>query len=305
MPVTEGASRPRVLAIYKKSTWDVYRRGGRRAHIERLAEQGDPDMEQVLQAHRDHQETLKEARQALQRLGAKGTFRHRWTDGDVRGYDLVVTLGGDGTLLWASHVVGADVPVVAVNSAPAMSVGYFCAGQKGALEDTLGAALSGDLQATRLTRMQVDLDDTTVSTRVLNDILFAHVCPAVASRYVLRHRDVQEEQRSSGVWVGPAAGSTAAQRSAGGDVLPLTSEQLQFVVREAYYGRGQPYRLERGTVEPEEALYIRSRMRDSRVYIDGAHRRCDVDFGSELRLTRSPEPLTLLGLRSRGVTGNV
>jgi NAD+ kinase len=299
VPVTEGRSKARVLAIYKKSTWDQYRRGGRRAHIERLAEAGDPQMAQVLQAHRDHQETLNEARSVLTDLGAKATFRHRWADGDVHGYDLVVTLGGDGTLLWASHVVGGDVPVVAINSAPAMSVGYFCAGQKGSLGDTLAAALEGRLQATRLTRMQVDLDANTVSTRVLNDILFAHVCPAVASRYVLRHGDRQEEQRSSGVWVGPAAGSTAAQRSAGGDVLPLSSDQLQFVVREPYYGRGEPYRLEKGIVEPGEAMFIRSHMRDARVYIDGAHRTCDVDFGSELRLTRSPEPLTLLGLRSR------
>jgi NAD+ kinase len=299
--VTGRSSRqaPRVLAIYKKSTWEVYRRGGRRAHIERLAEEGDPDMVRVLEAHRDHKATLEEARDALQRLGAKATFRHRWSDGDVKGYDLVVTLGGDGTLLWASHVVGSEIPLVAINSAPATSVGYFCAGTKGHLEPILEAALAGQLEATRLTRMQVDMDGDTVSTRVLNDILFSHVCPAVASRYVIGHRDLQEEQRSSGIWVGPAAGSTAAQRSAGGVVLPLASNQLQFVVREPYYGRGEPYRLEKGIVEPGESLLIRSHMRDARMYIDGAHRTCDVDFGAEVRLTRSSEPLTLLGLPPR------
>jgi NAD+ kinase len=291
---------PRVLAIYKKSTWDVFRRGGRRAHIERLATEGDPDMALVLRAHEDHQSTLDEAREAFRRIGAKATFRHRWADGDVSEYDLVVTLGGDGTLLWASHVVGERTPVVAINSAPLTSVGYFCAGQKGNLEETIAAALEGRLEATRLTRMQVELDGELVSTRVLNDILFCHVCPAVASRYVISHGDLQEDQRSSGIWVGPAAGSTAAQRSAGGVVLPLGSHQIQFVVREPYYGRGEPYRLEKGIVEPGDDLLIHSRMRDARIYIDGAHRTCDVDFGSDIRLSCSPEPLTLLGLPRLG-----
>ncbi|MFW6051249.1 MAG: NAD(+)/NADH kinase [Myxococcota bacterium] len=288
---------PKVLVIYKKSTWEVYRRGGRKEHLDQLVAKGDPGMAEVVQAHEDHVTTVEDARRVLKRLGAKAVFRHRWNDGDVKGYDLVVTLGGDGTLLWASHVVGEDTPVLGINSAPRASVGYFCAGDKHGLEETLSAALEGRLAATRLTRMQVDVDDHPVDTRVLNDILFAHVCPAIASRYVLRHRDVEEEQRSSGIWVGPAAGSTAAQRSAGGKVLPLTSDQLQFVVREPYYGMGDPYRLEQGLVEPGESLFVRSRMRDARIYFDGAHRTANVDFGRQIRLTRSPEPLTLLGLR--------
>lgn len=288
---------PKVLVIYKKSTWDVYRRGGRKAHLDRLVAKGDPDMARVLEAHEDHVTTVDEAREAFKRLGVKAVFRHRWNDGDVEGYDLVATLGGDGTLLWTSHSVGSGTPVVAINSAPRASVGYFCAGDKHSLEQTLSDALEGRLPETRLTRMQVDVDDETVNTRVLNDILFAHVCPAVASRYVLSHRELREEQRSSGIWAGPAAGSTAAQRSAGGVVLPLTSEQLQYVVREPYYGTGKPYELEKGIIEPSESLTIRSRMRDARIYIDGAHRTCDLDFGATIRLTRSPEPLTLLGLR--------
>jgi acetyl-CoA acetyltransferase len=43
----------------------------------------------------------------------------------------------DGTLLWASHAVGPDVPVIAVNTAPRDSVGFFCAGTRDALGDVL------------------------------------------------------------------------------------------------------------------------------------------------------------------------
>ena len=78
--------------------------------------------------------------------------------------------------------------------------------------------------------MRVELNGESLHDRVLNEALFCHASPAATSRYILRvaradgaEPDVlaDEEQKSSGLWVGPAAGSTAAQRSAGGSVLPL------------------------------------------------------------------------------------
>ena len=44
--------------------------------------------------------------------------------------DLVVTIGGDGTLLAASHAIG-DTPILGINSAPDFSVGFFCSGRLG------------------------------------------------------------------------------------------------------------------------------------------------------------------------------
>ena len=39
---------------------------------------------------------------------------------------LVISLGGDGTLLHASHHVGGDVLLLGINSCPAHSVGHMC-----------------------------------------------------------------------------------------------------------------------------------------------------------------------------------
>jgi NAD+ kinase len=98
--------------------------------------------------------------------------------------------------------------------------------------------------------------------------------------------------------VGPAAGSTAAQRSAGGRVLPLRSKQLQFVVREPYEVRRQPYRLKRGLVRPGESLIIQSFMRAGRLYVDGPHAAHVIHMASRIELQLSDEPLTLLGFRT-------
>lgn len=247
----------------------------------------------------DHAMTLRHARELFRKWGISAVFRMRCERSVADSAELVVTLGGDGTLLRASHVVGSRTPMVGINSAPKQSIGYLCAGDKTSLEETLLYALRGQLSVTELTRMQVHVDGKCVSSRVLNDILFCHPCPAATSRYTISLHGKHEEQRSSGLWVGPAAGSTAAQKSAGGQVFGVGSANLQFVVREPYDPHHANYSLLSGFVEPHESLRIQSRMPEGRIFIDGPGHEHKVKFGAEIALKRSEEPLRLLGLKRR------
>ncbi len=289
-----GAERPRVLVIYKKSAYQIYVRERKNERIKELVEREHHTVASILRADRDHVETLEETREALRELGVKGVFRYRSDEGLVEDFDLIVTVGGDGTLLWASHRVPPNIPVLAINSAPEHSVGHFCGGRKGKVRECLAAALAGELRATVLTRMRVARDGEVLHRRVLNDALFCHRSPAATTRYILRHHGVEEHHKSSGVWIGPAAGSTAAQRSAGGRVLPPTSRRLQFVVREPYVPPEGRYSLLRGLVGPHEELRIASQIREGMVFLDGPHVAHEVPIGAELVLSRSEEPLTLL-----------
>jgi len=294
-------ARPSVLVVYKKSAYQrlVVEKKDRR--VQKLLAENDPTVSRFRDAHDSHVATVEEARTMLKQLGAKATYRHLPSRGRIgTGYDLVITLGGDGTLLWASHAVGRDTPMVAINTAPEDSVGYFCAGTRENLEVTLEKALSLKLRATSLTRMAVELEGKVLSERILNDALYSHECPAATTRYLIEHGDRKEEHKSSGIWIGPSAGSTAAQRSAGGRVLPLKSEKLQYVVRELYEPHGEHnHKLLKGLVEPGDALEIRSKVPAGRLYLDGPHRVHDVSLGAVVRFRRSTEPLKLLGLRRR------
>jgi NAD+ kinase len=289
---------PRVLVIYKKSAYQLMVRERKNARARALLERQDRAVERLLASHEDHVSTIQDARAVLERLGVDATFRYRADADTADTFDLVVTIGGDGTLLWASHLVGRQ-PMLAINSAPRDSVGYFCAGTKDNLEEVIVGALEHSLDAIELTRVQITLDGELVSKRVLNDVLFCHECPAATTRYLIRQRDLEEDHKSSGVWIGPAAGSTAAQRSAGGSVLPPTSTQIQYVVREPYMPNGTRYRLVKGLVEAEEQLLITSKTHGGRLYVDGPHLRRKVALGSEIGVKRSPEALTVLGFRAR------
>ena len=290
------APRPKAALIVKRSAYRVQVEERKNGRIQRLLAADDPAVAHLRAAHEEHETTVHEVRAALAVLGVDIAFEGSVGDTfDARGLDLVITVGGDGTLLSASHSV-ADVPILGINSAPEYSVGFFCGARRGEAALAIGRALRGELRRAVLTRMQVCVNGRVVAARVLNDALFCHVSPAATSRYIVRLGDIEEEQKSSGFWIGPAAGSTAAQRSAGGRVIALTSKRLQLVVREPYTPHGERYRLRHALIPPGTPLVVRSKMTDAKLFIDGPNRTIDVGVGDLLEFTQASEALTVLGI---------
>jgi NAD+ kinase len=296
--------------VLKRSSWRKWVEEEADPRIVQLLDEGDESVRRMRPGHIDHTETIDEVRQALADLGAEVIWHDRPHHFRVDGAcDLVVTVGGDGTLLGASHGIGPGIPLLGVNSSPAHSIGFFCAAKKGQAREYLAAALAGTLDRVELTRMHVELNGRALHDRVLNEALFCHSSPAATSRYILRvvgqdaasgpHVAAEEEHKSSGLWVGPAAGSTAAQRSAGGVVLPLESSDLQFVAREPYRPHGEKLKMTVGLVGGEQWLEVKSRMRQARVFLDGDHLVHDVTIGDVVTMRRSREPLVVLGLRRK------
>jgi NAD+ kinase len=301
--------RPRVTLLVKRSLFRLFIEEKRDERMQELLLRGDATVARLEEAHAAHERAVSEARAALDAIGAVVTELERFPDeGETLDADLLVSVGGDGTLLRASHAAGRT-PVLGVNSAPDHSVGFFCGTRGSTLLDALRRAQRGAIASATLTRMEVLVGDRVVSSRVLNDALFCHASPAATSRYIVELKpaagafaaegSVAEEQKSSGFWIGPAAGSTAAQCSAGGKVLPLESEALQLVVREPYTPKGERYRLRHTLVQPGEELVVRSKIRDATLFVDGPDEVHRMGYGDVLRFRKAAEPLVVLGLHAK------
>jgi NAD+ kinase len=297
-------ARTRIAVVSKRTSYRTFVEEGGEPRVAKLLASGDATVRRMRRSHEDHQETLREVREAVASTGAEAVFyegSRTKIDGE---FDLVVTVGGDGTVLAASHQIGPRTRLLGVNSAPDSSVGFFCAATKGTVAQTLDAAVEGKLRGVTLSRMRVELNERLLHNRVLNEALFCHASPAATSRYILRvakaARTKEEEQKSSGLWIGPAAGSTAAQRSAGGNILPLTSTRIQFVVREPYLGGGVAPKLVVGLIDAPDRLELLSKMRTGKLFLDGHHDEHDVGIGDRIVMKRSDETLTVLGLQRNG-----
>jgi len=284
-PETPPRAAPRVLVVQKKSLLELSRRD---AKFTAAVVQGHPLGMRALAAHADNERTVEIVRQTIERLGVLSqvvpSLRREMADHAA----LVVTVGGDGTFLDASHHVGAT-PVLGVNSSPRSSVGHFCGATPDTLERCLEDALAGRAAPQRLPRIVVRVNDHAFPARALNDILFSHAVPAATTRYRLQRAEdgAGEEQVSSGIWFSTAAGATAAIASAGGLAMDPRDTRLQFLVRELYHEPGRSYVLTGGFASGP--LVVTSRVRAARLYLDGPRTVVRVGFADRIELTIAPD----------------
>src|SRR5688572_12669816 len=151
MKATMPRRAPKVAIVVKRTT---YRKFVVEVHdpiVARLLRRRDPTVGRLKQSHEDHEATLREVEEALAEQGAEIVFQGG-PRGRIPRVDLVITVGGDGTLLAASHQIGAGIKLLGVNSAPDHSVGFFCGAKKGSVAKTIARALADDLPHTELTR---------------------------------------------------------------------------------------------------------------------------------------------------------
>lgn len=213
-------------------------------------------------------------------------------------YSLVISLGGDGTFLDAARYL-KKVPIMGVNSAPGHSVGRFCPVNRSNLRVALNDFFGKRLTAKRIHRLNISLNGKTWKHPVLNDVLVCHAAPAAMSRYVLSIGKVREAQRSSGLWVSTAAGSTGALQSSSGRRLPLFSSRLEYQPRELFEGHGARYRLKGGVLSEWMRVKVTSQMKEGRIYVDGAHVWLPFSYGSRLDVFSSKNDLIALYPKGR------
>ena len=277
----------------------------RKRVADRLARTGRRLAAQVEDAAREQERTLATLQETLARLGvAPATVSVDGLDsragralGAAR---FVVCVGGDGTLLAASHWV-KGAALLGVNSAPRSSVGYLTFTRRASLARDLERIAKGTLLPTPVARVEVELEGRRLPP-ALNDVLIAHEQPAATSRYRLRLGRRTEEHRSSGLWVATATGSTAGIRSAGGQPMPLAARRLQFRARELYRARGRGASLESGFVEERQVLVVESAMEAGWLFIDGARMAVRFPFGASATFRAAEQPLLLFADPARWTT---
>lgn len=289
---------PRVLLVHKISRYQqvVLEEGDE--SVQALIDAKDVSVARLLRSHQTHERTLEVVRETLERHHIEYTTCPRGELPDVNAYDLAISVGGDGTVLNLSHHT-LTTPILAINSDPESSVGYFCAGTAEDFNDLLLDALQQSLQPKHLERFCVNINDTIQTPPVLNDVLVCHANPAAVTSYILRIDDIEEAQRSSGIWISTPAGSTGAIRSAGGLVLPLSSKNIQFLVREPYPPKTGAYRLLKGIRSKRTPIELISKTYDGRIYLDGPHNMYEFGIGDRLRIDYDAPPLQIYGLDTK------
>jgi broad specificity phosphatase PhoE/NAD kinase len=210
--------------------------------------------DRLVQSYVRHMEGLSQLTLALQSHGMKVTVKQvdQCRAEDLKGIDLVISAGGDGTMLKSASLLGintgsassegesstlstANIPLIGVNTDPQHSSGFLCAfSVEGphTCERVLEHIHRGHFVWKTKTRLSVELIDklgqsTVIPQFALNDILIAEKDPGRPFVYELTVDDQASEiQRSSGVLISTGTGSTAWMSSA----AAIHADQVQRIL---------------------------------------------------------------------------
>lgn len=258
-----------------------------------------PGLELVAESHAQHVETLNAVKSYLEADGMTVEVANRTTPNLkelLANCDIVITVGGDGTFLTASHDIRTGTPVLGVNSAPLTSFGHFCLTDRVNFAATWSAVKSGELKPYPLLRLKLtvtsrELGTVVIDTPVLNEILVAHSHPAGTSHYRLTVGDQSEEHKCSGLLVATPSGSTGFIRSEGGTVLPICDRSFAFLERAPFLRLGEEPLLRQGVAAVGTKLELVSEMKDGFIYIDGNHIQYPFPRGATLTIEAAAEDL--------------
>jgi NAD+ kinase len=185
-----------------------------------------------------------------------------WSTGEARDADIVVVLGGDGTVLRAMHeVIGAETPVLAINYG---RVGFLTTAGVDKLEEAATAAFTGAYEVVALPTVELLRSGERIGLAV-NDVV---VTSAVHGRMAHVRWWVNDvplgEVGCDGVVVATPAGSTAYSLSAGGPVMNWGLEGFcvtfvaphSLAARSLVLGRGHRVVIENASVDVDARLIL-------------------------------------------------
>lgn len=282
----------RILVLYKQSAYKFYFLGKNSSFLRKQMKISPRVLSAFKKAHVEHYKTLEEVLRILRKNKIKYVKRNRGKKTDFKGFDFVVSVGGDGTFLEAARGIKEQV-ILGVNSDPVRSFGRYCAANRDTFEKVFGHILKGRGKILPLNRIEVRIGSR-FAVNALNDTLICHANPAALSRYLLVVGAHKEEQRSSGLWISTASGSSGAIKSAGGKVLPMADPRLQYHPRELIKSSRLNCQLTGGVLKRNQSIKIQSLMRRGMIYVDGTHVSFPFHFGDVATFSKSPYPIKVI-----------
>ena len=183
------------------------------------------------------------------------SWKNILTKKDLKDIDLVIAIGGDGTILSASHYL-KNKPFLAVNSNPKISEGALATLSTNKLEKKLNEIIKNVIETEKLERIQISINNSRLPLLALNEVFIANERAYLISKYKIKFKNKEEIQKSSGLIFTTGTGSTAWFKSAGGSPFPKKAKYIKMIVREPFQGRLSKIKIISLTIKEKEKITI-------------------------------------------------
>ena len=239
-------------------------------------------------------------------LSTKGIFSTFYSfdgfseDDPFLGVDFVVTLGGDGTVLFAARgCVSKKIPVFAVNFG---EFGFIASVQKDEWKAELDRFLDGKSIVEERSMLQAALltgdEKRQFSSSGLNDVVICAKSAASTISLEVKYNEIPLGRfKSDGVIVSTATGSTAYSASAGGPIIDPEMDAFVLTPINSFSLSARPL-----VLSPKGELRVRvlpSRQSNVIIIVDGQHP-FDLREGDVVKVRRISNRFRLVGGSTEG-----
>ena len=227
--------------------------------------------------------------------GVEAVEMHRDTHAELKGADLVLTLGGDGTFLAGARLAAPKgIPVLGVNLG---RLGFLTELEHDQLEDGMRRFVEGAFRIEQRTMLQVTVlrqGRNAVTAIGLNEVVVDHSGEARILRLEI---DVSGQAvgviDADGAIVATASGSTAYALASGGPILEPTLEDLVLVPMSPFALTVRPI-----VFAPHQDITIKVVRGPAEMRVDGMRHGHEVATGDSVRCGAYPQRLKVVRFSS-------
>ncbi len=246
--------------------------------------------------------TLNKVKELLKKyqVSSKLAYREKLSKEIFANQDLIITVGGDGTFLRASHFIDKQL-ILGVNSEPKTKEGFFMNSNKTDFEEKFMRILNGKFKIKKLSRLEAHISKPNekktekVDVLALNEFYIGPRKSYHAAKYSIQIGNKKEIHKSSGILVSTPAGSHAWSKSCINKSLKLNSMNYQFVVREPYEGKVfKNYKLKYGILVGNKEINITSHMIDGILVADSVSKEYSIKNGYNVIIKLSKNSLNTI-----------
>lgn len=251
--------------------------------------------------HRDAAAVLRRTVACLQRHGAEilpddtaaralgGTVAFPRDTAAARA-SLVISVGGDGTLLASARAVGPrGIPILGVNLG---NLGFLTETRTEDVDRVIEAALAGRAPLEHRQVLEVHRDGAPQFELGLNDVIVSHSQQRLLRLSLYVDGEWVADYRADGLIVATPTGSTAYSLSAGGPVLVPGVDAL-LVTPICPHSLAQRPLILPGSAQLDLAVADGERHHGAQVTIDGQSS-FPLEPGTRCGIRRGPQPITLV-----------
>lgn len=253
-------------------------------------------MKVLLVNNRYKKDTVEMAQKLARKLAVLDIIVEREDDNSGQPPDLIIVLGGDGTILRAARKYAyKNPPLLGVNMG---TVGFLSNIRIDELEQYLNRLLAGDYSLDQRMMLAIDIyEDTEVaeSFYCLNELVIRATTPRMVSFNLAIDGQIPGTYRGDGLIIASPTGSTAYSLSAGGPICDPELESFIITPIAPHFINIKPL-----VISSQRVLEITPvEYQDAIICIDGQIRR-DFKPNNSIKVRQAEFKLQLIDLKGTG-----